>query len=398
MKSKKVKKLSKKILRLCKKLKIKVSRKSKSGKRVLKSLKQLKKEIKTKKRNLKKGKVLFIQKANKRSVKKGTIGAFRKWCKSKKLVSKSNGKVTMKCIKKGLKDKSLTIRRRANYAKNIKGYTKRSAFGSKKPNSFGNTKLTSFGSKKPRSGLSFGIDQARFDRYQQLNWEVPRGDYTKRTYQKVRRNCEDGEGSILNHPIIPGMYVNLGHKKCLSIQDVLGMSTGNGFTRLGGVLVNPFTRKPLTGRQIIKINDILRALHRPLINNPVVPQPIQQPIQQPYQIPFVPPNLFPNVPYYPDYDDRDREEYDQDVVNAMISGNLTEPELKEAFARLAESTDDVRGLADRVWDTPRGVLWRIHNGKLQFNRNVVFPPGSEWMDMQEIYDDIIINHLHHLIN
>uniref|UniRef100_A0A6C0I8X6 Uncharacterized protein n=1 Tax=viral metagenome TaxID=1070528 RepID=A0A6C0I8X6_9ZZZZ len=98
---------------LCKKHKIKLTRRTKSGKRVYKTLKQLRKEIKTK---------LFIQEANKKSVKKGTVGSFTKWCKSKKLTN-SQGKVTMKCIKKGLKSKSLLTRRRANYARNIGGYS-----------------------------------------------------------------------------------------------------------------------------------------------------------------------------------------------------------------------------------------------------------------------------------
>ena len=109
-----------KTIELCKKLKIKLTRRTKSGKRVYKTLKQLRKEIKTK-RNLKK-KNLFIQEANKKSVKKGTVGSFTRWCKSKKLAD-SQGKVTMKCINKGLRSKSLLTRRRANYARNIGGYS-----------------------------------------------------------------------------------------------------------------------------------------------------------------------------------------------------------------------------------------------------------------------------------
>jgi hypothetical protein len=105
--------ISLKIKKLCKRLKIKLTKRTRSGKRVRKTLKQLKLEIKKKS---------FIQKANLISQKKGTVGAFRRWCKSKKLAS-PEGKVTMKCIKAGQKAKSLTIRRRANYAKNIHGYT-----------------------------------------------------------------------------------------------------------------------------------------------------------------------------------------------------------------------------------------------------------------------------------
>ena len=62
----------------------------------------------------------FIQEANRRSQLKGTIGSFGRWCKSKRL--DSNGRVTMKCIKQGLRSNDVAIRRRANFARNIKGY------------------------------------------------------------------------------------------------------------------------------------------------------------------------------------------------------------------------------------------------------------------------------------
>jgi hypothetical protein len=65
--------------------------------------------------------VRFIQKANKRSQARGTVGAFRKWCKRNRLASKE-GKVTMRCINKALKSGSTTLIRRANYARNIGGY------------------------------------------------------------------------------------------------------------------------------------------------------------------------------------------------------------------------------------------------------------------------------------
>jgi len=245
------KKVSKRVMKICKRLKIKLTRKSKSGKRVYKSVKQLIKEIKKKNPNN------FIKKANARSVKKGTVGAFRKWCKSKKLSNKS-GKVTMKCIRRGLKDKNVLIRRRANYARNIGGYS-RSSFGFKR-SSFGLEKRRSaFGLEKPRRGLSFGIiDQQQFDRYSTTGWNVPKSDFPKRAWARVKRNCEDGESGILYNKIIPGMYVNLGHKKCLSIQEVIDMHDSNRFLKnTDGELLNPFTRQPLTRKQLIKLNDIL---------------------------------------------------------------------------------------------------------------------------------------------
>jgi hypothetical protein len=50
----------------------------------------------------------WIQKANKKMERKGTVGAFTKWC---------GGKVTQACIQKGLNSDDDTIRRRAQFAK-----------------------------------------------------------------------------------------------------------------------------------------------------------------------------------------------------------------------------------------------------------------------------------------
>jgi uncharacterized protein YgiM (DUF1202 family) len=107
-----------KLRKLCKKLKIKISRRTSSGKRVYKSVKQLRKEVRSKRKPGSR----FIQKANKQSKKKGTQGSFRRWCKSKGLTK--NGKVTLKCINKASKSKSALLRKRANFARNIKAYTR----------------------------------------------------------------------------------------------------------------------------------------------------------------------------------------------------------------------------------------------------------------------------------
>ena len=74
----------------------------------------------------------FIQEANRRSRLKGTVGSFGRWCKSQRL--DSNGRVTMKCIQRGLRSNNVAIRKRANFARNIKGYVgaKRTRFGKKK--------------------------------------------------------------------------------------------------------------------------------------------------------------------------------------------------------------------------------------------------------------------------
>jgi len=79
----------------------------------------------------------FIQEANRRSVLKGTVGMFGRWCRAQGLAS--NGKVTRACINKGLRSKNTTIIRRANFARNIGGYVgavhrRRSRFGKKETN------------------------------------------------------------------------------------------------------------------------------------------------------------------------------------------------------------------------------------------------------------------------
>jgi len=65
----------------------------------------------------------FIQEANERSRRKGTVGSFTRWCKRQ-----GYDKVTMACIKKGKRSKSLRTRRRAIFAQNIRP-KKKSRFG-----------------------------------------------------------------------------------------------------------------------------------------------------------------------------------------------------------------------------------------------------------------------------
>ena len=70
------------------------------------------------------GKKKFIQEANERSRRKGTVGSFRRWCKRQ-----GYSKVTTACINKGKKSKSLTTRRRAVFAQNIRPKKKSARFG-----------------------------------------------------------------------------------------------------------------------------------------------------------------------------------------------------------------------------------------------------------------------------
>ena len=69
----------------------------------------------------------FIQEANARSRRKGTVGTFSKWCKHNHL--DIDGKVSLKCINKAKKSGNTKLIRRAVYAQNIGGYT---TFGKKK--------------------------------------------------------------------------------------------------------------------------------------------------------------------------------------------------------------------------------------------------------------------------
>ena len=64
----------------------------------------------------------WIQSATKSFEKKGTVGAFTKWCKQH-----GYSKVSQMCINEGKKSSSLKTRRRAIFAENIRG--KRSSFG-----------------------------------------------------------------------------------------------------------------------------------------------------------------------------------------------------------------------------------------------------------------------------
>jgi gas vesicle protein len=81
----------------------------------------------------------FIQEANRRSRRKGTVGSFTRWCKRH-----GHSKVTTACINKGKKSKSLKTRRRAIFAQNIRSKKKRYTFGEsgckRQPVSFGKSK------------------------------------------------------------------------------------------------------------------------------------------------------------------------------------------------------------------------------------------------------------------
>jgi hypothetical protein len=57
----------------------------------------------------------WIQKAAVRMQKKGTEGSFTAWCKRQGFAG-----VTAECIAKGLKSRDPSIRRKANFARNVR--------------------------------------------------------------------------------------------------------------------------------------------------------------------------------------------------------------------------------------------------------------------------------------
>jgi hypothetical protein len=77
----------------------------------------------------------FIQEANARSRRKGTMGTFGRWCRRNKL--DVDGKVSLRCINKAKRSGNTKLIRRAVYAQNIKAYA-----GARKKRS------TSFGKRR----------------------------------------------------------------------------------------------------------------------------------------------------------------------------------------------------------------------------------------------------------
>ena len=63
----------------------------------------------------KKRKKRWIQKATKRMKAKGTVGTFTAWCKKQGYAS-----VTAACIAKGKRSRSASIRKKANFAANVR--------------------------------------------------------------------------------------------------------------------------------------------------------------------------------------------------------------------------------------------------------------------------------------
>ena len=101
----------------------------------------------------------------------------------------------------------------------------------------------------------------------------------------------------------------------------------------------------------------------------------------------------------PDYDEDSDEIYCNGLVELMMSGKLSEKQLKIAFDRLVcVSKHDWHWVADRLFKTPPGDLWRILDGKLQFNRRKLYAPSRKWMDVEELYTGDEITLIGHYFN
>ncbi len=105
---------------------------------------------------------------------------------------------------------------------------------------------------------------------------------------------------------------------------------------------------------------------------------------------------FSKLPHKDDYED-DPSELEEALVNVMMSGDLSEEELKEAFKRLTESMDWGH-ITKTLWNLPKGTLWKIKDNILYFNSHLLYPPGPQWLSVRNLYDDLGINDIGEYIN
>lgn len=92
---------------------------------------------------------------------------------------------------------------------------------------------------------------------------------------------------------------------------------------------------------------------------------------------------FRKLPDMDDYYDDDFMEYQEALVDVLMSGDLSETELKEGFKRLADC-DDWGWVAEKLWSIPQGTLWRIKNKRLEFNSSLLYP-RADWISLDTVY-------------
>ena len=78
--------------------------------------------------------------------------------------------------------------------------------------------------------------------------------------KKVNSECEDGESKISMAGLVPGLYVNMGHGKCLSVQDLVNMKLyPESFLNSDRQMINPFTKKVLTPEILKQFDELLES-------------------------------------------------------------------------------------------------------------------------------------------
>lgn len=99
------------------------------------------------------------------------------------------------------------------------------------------------------------------------------------------------------------------------------------------------------------------------------------------------------LPNEDDYDG-DFEEFQEHMVNTMMSGKLSKEQLKEGFQKFVESIDyDWQWMPARLFQSPPDDLWRIHKNRLQFHHKMLFDPdlpNERWIHIRAVHDQDLI--------
>jgi hypothetical protein len=159
---------------------------------------------------------------------------------------------------------------------------------------------------------------------------------------------------ILGDPIVPGLYVNIGGKKCLSIQDIMGMSdTGRFLKNKDGDYINPFTRQPLNEGTINKINELLVLSGRETLST----------------LEFIP---FEEFNY-------DGHRYYLYLLLLLEHKDLTISDQKKVIIKFSEL---LHSNFNSFYEQDKGKTWKIVNGKV-----VIMTPSGWLLPTDMLYKD-----------
>lgn len=84
-------------------------------------------------------------------------------------------------------------------------------------------------------------------------------------------------------------------------------------------------------------------------------------------------------------DFEDEFKYKDAVAQTLTFANLTMDQMKHAFNELID--DEWDWVAESLFSTPEGDLWRIENGKLQIEMNKVRYVGTNWTEIHRVYNN-----------